>query len=81
MSRTSFGLPCPRCGGRDHRVLETRAPRRRRECLYCGCRFSTIEQVKADSPSAGVDAPTGRDHSSSAVQYLHRRDGLHHSVE
>ncbi len=61
MSRTGFGLPCPRCGGRDHRVLETRAPRRRRECRYCGLRFSTIEQVVTDSLSVGIDAPTSRD--------------------
>ena len=69
MSRTSFGVPCPRCGGRDHRVLETRAPRRRRECQYCGFRFSTIQQVDANSLFTGT-GPTRRGHADSDVRYL-----------
>ncbi|MAS79943.1 MAG: transcriptional regulator NrdR [Opitutae bacterium] len=41
---------CPKCSADDLKVLETRAgkvasTRRRRECLECGHRFSTIEEV------------------------------------
>ncbi len=41
---------CPKCSADDLKVLETRAgkvasTRRRRECLACGHRFSTIEEV------------------------------------
>lgn len=40
---------CPECGCRHHRTLETRAGkagsiRRRRECRYCGRRFTTYEK-------------------------------------
>ena len=41
---------CPKCSSDDLKVLETRAgkvasTRRRRVCLGCGHRFSTIEEV------------------------------------
>ena len=41
---------CPKCSSDDLKVLETRAgkvasTRRRRECLECNHRFSTIEEV------------------------------------
>lgn len=41
---------CPKCSSDDLKVLETRAgkvasTRRRRECLECSHRFSTIEEV------------------------------------
>ena len=41
---------CPKCSSDDLKVLETRAgkvasTRRRRECLECAHRFSTIEEV------------------------------------
>lgn len=40
-------MMCPECGG-DTKVVETRfgiddLRCRRRECLECGCRFSTVE--------------------------------------
>ena len=43
-------MRCPKCSSDDLKVLETRAgkvasTRRRRECLGCGHRFSTIEEV------------------------------------
>jgi transcriptional repressor NrdR len=43
-------MRCPKCSSDDLKVLETRAgkvasTRRRRECLECGHRFSTIEEV------------------------------------
>ena len=42
---------CPRCNHEDTKVLETRlgkgnhSIRRRRECLACAHRFSTIEEI------------------------------------
>ena len=42
---------CPRCNHEDTKVLETRLGKgnhsihRRRECLACGHRFSTIEEI------------------------------------
>ena len=42
---------CPRCNHEDTKVLETRlgkgnhSIRRRRECLACGHRFSTMEEI------------------------------------
>ena len=48
-------MKCPHCGHNEDRVLETRAQkegdiRRRRECLICKGRFSTIESVQMDFP-------------------------------
>ncbi len=45
-------MKCPFCGFLEDRVLESRsvkdgaATRRRRECLSCGRRFSTLEEVR-----------------------------------
>jgi transcriptional repressor NrdR len=45
-------MQCPKCKHLDSKVLESRptqedqAIRRRRECLSCGFRFSTYEQVE-----------------------------------
>ena len=46
-------MRCPKCSSDDLKVLETRAgkvasTRRRRECLSCNHRFSTIEEVLHD---------------------------------
>lgn len=42
-------MKCPQCGHLEHRVLETRDReeeiRRRRECLSCRVRFSTVETL------------------------------------
>ena len=43
-------MRCPKCSSEELKVLETRAgkvasTRRRRECLQCNHRFSTIEEV------------------------------------
>ncbi len=44
-------MNCQRCGNEDTKVLETRTGknnrsiRRRRQCLSCGHRFTTIEEV------------------------------------
>jgi transcriptional regulator NrdR family protein len=43
----STGLPCPVCTHADSRVLDTSATsagiRRRRQCLRCGHRHTTVE--------------------------------------
>jgi transcriptional repressor NrdR len=42
-------MKCPQCGHPEHRVLETRDRedeiRRRRECLACKLRFTTVEAL------------------------------------
>lgn len=44
-------MRCPQCGTQDDKVIDSRTSsdgaqiRRRRECLECGCRFTTYEQV------------------------------------
>jgi transcriptional repressor NrdR len=48
--KTSKIMRCPKCSSEDSKVLDTRAGkaasiRRRRECLSCEHRFSTIEEV------------------------------------
>lgn len=48
---------CPLCGSQDSRTLQTRfsdardGSMRRRECLYCGARFTTLELVLTDVPA------------------------------
>ena len=53
------GMYCPSCGCPEHEVLETRQKRgkvidgtaksgkirRRRSCVHCGRRFTTIEEI------------------------------------
>lgn len=45
-------MRCPKCGCREDKVIDSRASRegatirRRRECLGCGHRFTTYEQVE-----------------------------------
>ena len=47
---------CPKCGANDDKVLDSRptddgfAVRRRRVCLVCGARFSTIEKIEGLKP-------------------------------
>ena len=48
-------MKCPQCGFDTHRVLETRMQRegdirRRRECLRCKARFSTVESLVVNYP-------------------------------
>ena len=48
-------MKCPQCGHLEHRVLETRLHReeeirRRRECLSCRLRFSTVETLLVTYP-------------------------------
>src|SRR5213082_936287 len=45
-------MRCPKCGGQDDKVIDSRASRegatirRRRQCLACGFRFTTYEEVE-----------------------------------
>lgn len=47
-------MKCPKCGNDDDKVLDSRASkdgaviRRRRECLKCGFRFTTHEEIDRD---------------------------------
>ena len=47
-------MKCPKCGNDDDKVLDSRsskegaAIRRRRECLHCGVRFTTHEEIDRD---------------------------------
>lgn len=47
-------MKCPKCGTDDDKVLDSRsaregaAIRRRRECLTCGNRFTTYEEIDRD---------------------------------
>ncbi len=48
-------MKCPQCGHLEHRVLETRVHReeeirRRRECLKCKLRFTTVETLFTHYP-------------------------------
>src|SRR5882762_8100233 len=45
-------MRCPKCGCRDDKVIDSRASRegaairRRRECISCGHRYTTYEEVE-----------------------------------
>ena len=47
-------MKCPKCGSDDDKVLDSRsvregaAIRRRRECIVCGARFTTHEEIDRD---------------------------------
>ena len=49
-------MRCPRCGGDNDRVLDTRPSvdradvRRRRQCNLCGCRVTTHERIERRLP-------------------------------
>lgn len=48
-------MRCPKCGGQDDKVIDSRASRegatirRRRECLGCAHRFTTYEEIEHES--------------------------------
>ena len=47
-------MRCPKCGGQEDKVVDSRASRegatirRRRECTGCGHRFTTYEEIEHD---------------------------------
>jgi transcriptional repressor NrdR len=48
-------MRCPKCGCQDDKVIDSRASRegatirRRRECIGCGHRFTTYEEIERDA--------------------------------
>lgn len=54
---------CPTCLGTESRVTDSRAEShgimRRRECLACGARYKTVEQVTALTTPGKVAVPRG----------------------
>jgi transcriptional repressor NrdR len=48
-------MRCPKCGCQDDKVVDSRASRegatirRRRECISCGNRFTTYEEIERES--------------------------------
>jgi transcriptional regulator NrdR family protein len=64
-------LPCPLCGSRNSRTMQTRfyevtcATWRRRICLDCDGRFSTLEMHVRGEPAIRLNK--GRMHSSSKL--------------
>src|SRR5437016_9933279 len=49
--RVETKMRCPKCGAQDDKVIDSRSSRdgtlirRRRECLKCGKRFTTYEEI------------------------------------
>src|SRR5207244_7344484 len=47
-------MRCPKCGAQDDKVIDSRSSRdatlirRRRECLKCGKRFTTYEEIQRE---------------------------------
>src|SRR5258706_5834421 len=47
-------MRCPKCGGQDDKVIDSRASRegatirRRRQCITCGHRFTTYEEIERE---------------------------------
>src|ERR1043165_7785867 len=47
-------MRCPKCGGQDDKVIDSRASRegatirRRRQCISCGHRFTTYEEIERE---------------------------------
>jgi transcriptional repressor NrdR len=54
VKRKATAVKCPKCGNDDDKVLDSRSSkegavvRRRRECLKCGHRFTTHEEIDRD---------------------------------
>ncbi len=75
-------MKCGNCGSTDSKVIESRdvaegeAIRRRRQCLKCGCRFTTYERV--ERPSLSVIKRDGTRQSFSRAKLL---DGLSQACE
>jgi transcriptional repressor NrdR len=75
-------MKCSQCGSVDSKVVESRdvadgeAIRRRRECLNCGCRFTTYERI--ERPSLVVVKKDGTRQLFSREKLL---QGLQHAAE
>lgn len=67
-------MKCPQCGDFDDKVIDTRSQkcgdmiRRRRECLSCGFRYSTVESIVKTLPE--VVKKSGRKEAFSRTKIL-----------
>ena len=67
-------MRCPKCGGADVRVVDSRESRagdevrRRRVCGRCGCRFTTRERVEASAAAWRVKKRDGREEAFDAAK-------------
>lgn len=57
----SESIPCPNCGSAQSKIIDSRSSKdttaRRRECLLCASRYSTVEVYKVHgSPNASMKA-------------------------
>lgn len=74
-------MRCPHCLHPDSRVLETRATddttKRRRQCLACGFRFTTVERLERRLPlvikRGGAREPFDRDKLVAGIRVACRR--------
>ena len=72
-------MKCPKCGVDEDRVLDSRsardgaAIRRRRECLKCGFRFTTYEEIDRDEVVVvkrdGTRQPFDRQNLDKAIRH------------
>jgi len=51
-------VPCPYCDHLISKVTNTRGPRRRRECLSCGKRFTTRETAEKKQRRSSISKRT-----------------------
>jgi transcriptional repressor NrdR len=77
-------LICPQCQYAESKVLETRTSgegiRRRRQCLRCGCRFTTHERIEKKIPLVikrdGSREPFDRDKILRGLQVACRKRAI-----
>ena len=84
-------MRCPKCGSRDDKVIDSRQSRdsssirRRRECLSCGYRFTTYEEIERSDlrvvKLAGSIAKAFEKRSTSLVTLEQVVDDIVHDLE
>lgn len=71
--KKEFGIPCPGCGRRTSRVINSRfndaTIRRRRLCSNCGGRFTTLEQTISFTPRQQVGRGNPNHKNARKVRY------------
>jgi transcriptional repressor NrdR len=76
-------MRCPYCGRAETRVVDTASHlpadeiRRRRECLECHRRFTTVERVQMRLPLVVKDGPEGLPARREAFDANKLRQGIH----
>ena len=79
-------MKCPKCGTDNDKVLDSRAVRegaairRRRECVACGCRYTTYEEINRDELSVvkrdGTRQPFERQKIEKAIRQASGKRGV-----